>query len=233
MFTKSSSYYDLIYHFKDYKKESQKIARIIRRMNPRARTVLDAACGTGAHDRYLKKYFRVDGIDLNRAFLKAAKKKNKAGIYRHADMQSFRLRKRYDAVVCLFSSIGYLPSLAALKKTLSCFHTHLDPGGIAIIEPWITPGEWKPGSVHLHTYNGENLKISRVALTRRKGRKAVITFYYLAAQADGNCRYFTERHITTLFSVSEILRVIRKSGFRVTYHQGGLIGRGLYIALKK
>jgi ubiquinone/menaquinone biosynthesis C-methylase UbiE len=49
MFNESSKYYDLIYGFKDYRRESAFLCSLIRRVAPDAGTLLDVACGTGEH----------------------------------------------------------------------------------------------------------------------------------------------------------------------------------------
>ena len=68
MFAASEEFYDLIYStFKDYAAEATQIASVLRRANPRCRTVLDVACGTGEHARLLAADgFVVDGLDLGR-----------------------------------------------------------------------------------------------------------------------------------------------------------------------
>ncbi len=53
MFENSEKYYDLIYRFKDYKSESEKIKKIINNLHPSAKSVLDIGCATGEHLKYL------------------------------------------------------------------------------------------------------------------------------------------------------------------------------------
>jgi ubiquinone/menaquinone biosynthesis C-methylase UbiE len=54
MFTKSARFYDAIYSFKDYAQESAKIDALIRQhSHSGGSTLLDVACGTGAHSGYL------------------------------------------------------------------------------------------------------------------------------------------------------------------------------------
>ena len=64
MFGDSSRYYDLIYGFKDYRQEAEFLRILIERVAPGARTLLDVACGTGEHLRYLTGY-QAEGLDLN------------------------------------------------------------------------------------------------------------------------------------------------------------------------
>src|SRR5687767_13265326 len=123
MFSASAEFYDLIYStFKDYVAEAAQITSLLRRLNPQSHTVLDVACGTGEHARHLAAQgFVVDGLDLDPAFVRIAEHKHPAGQFFAGDMSDFHLSRRYDAVLCLFSSIGYLKTLDRVSRALACF----------------------------------------------------------------------------------------------------------------
>src|SRR6476646_7835961 len=108
MFSASAEYYDLIYSaFKDYGGEVTQLAHLLRAANGTCRSVLDVGCGTGEHARRLiDQGFEGDGIDLDPAFVAIARRKCPSGTFVEADMTDFQLPRRYDAVLCLFSSIG-------------------------------------------------------------------------------------------------------------------------------
>lgn len=74
MFDKSAEFYDALYSFKNYKNEADTIRDYIYARNPRVKSVLDVACGTGKHIEYLNNHFAVDGIDLNDPFIETAQK---------------------------------------------------------------------------------------------------------------------------------------------------------------
>src|SRR5438552_18690134 len=137
MFSESAEFYDLIYStFKDYAAEAAHIAGLLRRLNPGCQTILDVACGTGEHARLLGGHgFVVDGIDLDPAFVRIAERKNPAGRFVEADMSDFHLSRRYDAVLCLFSSIAYLQTIQRVSRAVISFREHLAPGGVVIVEP--------------------------------------------------------------------------------------------------
>ena len=75
MFAKTAEFYDLVYSFKDYQSEAAKIRELIIQNHPLAKTILDVACGTAEHARFLSKEFLIDGIDLQPEFIAAASKK--------------------------------------------------------------------------------------------------------------------------------------------------------------
>ena len=69
MFLESPELYDAIYHFKNYAHECEILRAVIAVAAPGAHTILDVACGTGEHDKFLKDRYAVDGIDLNENYL--------------------------------------------------------------------------------------------------------------------------------------------------------------------
>src|SRR3954462_10482336 len=130
MFSETAALYDTIYStFKDYDAESAKIAALLERERPGCRTVLDVACGTGEHARLLAERHgnRVDGIDLDPTFVEIAQRKNPAGHFGVGDMRDFHLPRRYDAVICLFSSIGYVRTLDGVSEAIARFREHVAP----------------------------------------------------------------------------------------------------------
>ena len=54
-------------------------------------------------------------------------------------MADFDLPRRFDVIICLFSSIGYAKTLNRLQKTLTNLARHLRPDGIVVIEPFFSP----------------------------------------------------------------------------------------------
>ena len=111
VYDKSAQIYDLLYTgsgIKDYVAEAVELHRIIDQACPAARTLLDVACGTGAHLAELRQWYSVEGVDLSPAMLAIARRKLPAIALHVADMRTFDLGRSFDAVICLFSSIGHV-----------------------------------------------------------------------------------------------------------------------------
>jgi SAM-dependent methyltransferase len=230
MFTASAEFYDLIYStFKDYPAEAAQIAALLRRLNPRCRTVLDVACGTGEHARLLGEHgFVVDGVDLDPAFVRIAGRKNPTGRFAEADMGDFHLSRRYDAVLCLFSSIGYLQTLDRVRRALTCFREHLTPAGIIVVEPWFGPGALDPTRVVRNTGEANGIRVSRVSRIEVAESLSRLIFDYEITDATGT-RRANEVHTLGLFEPSEMRRAFQDAGFNVDYDPKGLTDRGLYV----
>jgi ubiquinone/menaquinone biosynthesis C-methylase UbiE len=180
MFSKSAQWYDALYSFKDYRQESETILQLLKKENPAAKTMIDIACGTAEHDRYLSKVYQVDGLDINPDFIEIASRKNPNGQYQVGDMTNFSLNKTYDIVLCLFSSIGYVRSLPNLIRTLRCFIRHLNKDGIIVVEPWFTPDTWNTEhAVHMLTAEIPDGKICRMNLSGKRGSLSIVDFHYL------------------------------------------------------
>lgn len=58
VFSETAKYYDKLYQWKDYGKEIDKLIKLIRLdLTDKSHTLLDVACGTGEHIKYLKNFF--------------------------------------------------------------------------------------------------------------------------------------------------------------------------------
>jgi ubiquinone/menaquinone biosynthesis C-methylase UbiE len=230
MFAKTAQYYDLIYSFKNYEKETQQIVDLIAREHPTARSVLDVACGTAEHAKYLSRTFQVDGIDIQPKFVEIARGKVPSGRFWVADMRDFDVSGRYDVVQCLFSSIGFLKQSQDVVRALLCFKKHLNPGGIVIVEPWFTPDQWQAGLIpHMVTVDRPDLKICRMSATGREGTISKIRFHYLVGRVQG-VEHLTEDHELALYTLEEMLRFFQQAGLAARYDPEGIFGRGLYVA---
>ncbi len=233
MFENSTKWYDALYSLKDYQQESEAIVSFLRREHPRAESILDIACGTAEHDKYLSFTYSVDGIDINSEFIEIASTKNPDGDYICADMTDFDLSRTYDIVLCLFSSIGYVKTIDNVIKTLLCFKKHLSEDGIIVIEPWFVPAAWNPdGRVHMLTGETAEGKICRMNISEQKDSLSILNFHYLIGTGNG-VEYFTELHELGLFSLEEIKEAFNTVELSVKYDKDGLTGRGLYIARHK
>ena len=238
-FRKSALYYEAVYDViydpysgKDYGAESKRLRHLIGRHNrSNGRSLLDVPCGTGRHLQYLKAWFDVEGLDINRKMLALARKRNPGIRFHRGDIRTFKLRERFDVITCLFSAIGYMTTIAQMREAVRNMSFHLKAGGVLIVEPWVHRQEFKSGSLHAVLVNQPKLKLVRIGRSSVRGRTSIISFRYLVG-TPRTTRCFSRSEKFGLFTHSEYLASFRAAGLKVTYYSKGLAGRGLYVGVK-
>ena len=232
MYAEMAQYYDRIYSFKDYAAETEKLKGWIEahRQSSGVR-LLDVACGTGRHLELLSKSFDAEGLDLAPELLDLARERNPSVAFHCADMRTFELSSSYDVITCLFSSIGYMTTIEDLEKAVANMARHLVPGGVLIIEPWLTPDVWKPGTVHGMYIDEPDLKIARVNTSVMRGHLSVFDLHHLVGTPEKTF-HFVEHHEMGLYTVDEMMAAFEAADFNTTYEPEGLMGRGMYIGVR-
>lgn len=228
VFSRSARLYDAVYaSIRDYPREAAELDRLIQERRPGARTLLDVACGTGAHLEHLTGY-EVEGLDLDPEMLGVARERLPNVPLHEGDMADFDLGKRFDAVVCMFSSIGYVRTAERLRSAVASMARHLEPGGVLVVEPWLSPEVWVDRHVGAVFVDQPELKIARMNVGEREGNLSIFEFEYLVGTPNGLER-FNERHELGLFTVEQYLEAFRAAGLEVDHDPEGPMGRGLYI----
>ena len=235
IFNELAQYYDLIYSWKDYQKEADKIKSLIKKHKKSdGHDLLEVACGTGKHLPYLKDSFSILATDLNKAMLSIARKNIPDVTFKQADMVKLDLGKKFDVILCLFSSIGYVKTYPNLTKTIKNFAQHLKVGGVVIIEPWFTETIYMTGLPSMTTYDGEGIKIARLCVSQKRGILSVMDMHYLIAEKNQKMKHFVERHELAMFDVDRVLSIMKEQGITGMFLKQGLMkDRGLYIGVKK
>ena len=228
MFSESAAWFDAFYRTKDYAGEAERVAALVRERHPRARTLLDVACGTGRHLEHLGRHFTCAGLDLDPGLLAVARRRLPGVPLAHADMTDFDLGRRFDAVTCLFSSIGYAGTVPALHAAIGCMARHLEPDGVLVVEPWILPEAWTEGSTRVDVVEEAGRKLVRVAASRRTGMLTILRMHYAVA-GDGEITTADERHELRLFTRDEYAEAFATAGLAASWDPEGLTGRGLLI----
>jgi ubiquinone/menaquinone biosynthesis C-methylase UbiE len=229
-----AKYYDLLYSWKDYGKESETLVQLIGRYKRSpGNDLLDVGCGTGKHAAQLAKKFDCVGVDSSEEMLEAARHNAQGVKFVPGDMTSFDLGREFDVILCLFSTIGYVRTYPKLARTLRNFSRHLKPGGVVIIEPWFTKSTAIDGHLHVLAQGTDDLKIVRVDHTRVRGDASVLDERIVVADREKGLSVFSDRMVMGLFEKDKFLRLMREAGLEAKYLKRSLApGRGLYVGVK-
>ena len=232
MYDRSAEFYDAIYSFKNYEKETAKLHELIQqhKRSP-GNELLDVACGTGGHIAYLKRNYSVEALDISPLMLRLARKKHPDVVFYRRDMTNFRLTKEFDVVTCLFSAIGHVKTRRRLGLAVRAMARHLKPGGVLVVESWPTPRQWQNGRLGANFVDEPNLKIARFSISKARDRLSVQDLHHLVATPN-RIQHFVERLEMGLFTHDEYLDTFRQAKLETVYDLEGLMGRGLYIGTR-
>jgi dTDP-3-amino-3,4,6-trideoxy-alpha-D-glucopyranose N,N-dimethyltransferase len=214
-FSSSARVYDLLYAAagKSYEVEADDLHALIQTRRPGAATLLDVACGTGAHLFHMRRHYDVAGVDLAPAMLDEARNRLPDVPLIEGDMRSFALDRTFDAVTCLFSAIGYMRSTAELGEAIGNMRNHLAPGGVLVVDGWVRRQSWRDsGAMQVLSSSGDGLGAARVGLSRRDGVHTTLELHHLVGSVDG-VEYQVEEHHLTLFGDDEYRDAFDRAGF--------------------
>lgn len=229
-YEKSALAYDLIQQSRgrDYQAQAATLTALIRNRQPEARSLLDVACGTGHHLSHLRDSFDVAGLDLSEAMLDRARTVVPDVPIEVGDMRTFDLGRRFDAITCLFSSIGYLLSLDDVNNAIANMARHLNPKGVLIVEPWLQPTDWRVDYRVAEAANSEEVAVSRVSVNGVEGNVSSFDLYWTVADRHG-VDQFVESHRLGLYTFDQYETAFISANLKVELDPDGLIGRGLFI----
>ena len=236
-YRRSADGYDGLYTpKKDYRREAIRLMRIVRRdSGPTGGTWLDVACGTGLHLPHIGRRFRVEGVDASPEMLAFAQARLPSASFQLGDMRTFELKRPFDVVSCLFSSIGYMTSIADLHRAISNLARHVREGGVVVVEPWFSPTTYRPGTVHMDAIEGRGRTSThqvRMIVAKRRGRISVMDAHHLVGTPSG-VEHFVERHRMGLFTRSEYVDALKAAGLEPRYEPEGISDRGLHVGYRR
>lgn len=235
LFDRWAELYDATYAAKgkDYRGEAARLLALAReRLPPRpggaVRSLLDVACGTGEHLRFLRQELEVAGVDRSAAMLAVARRKLPGVRLERADMTTLRLERRFDLVTCLFSSVGYLDGEAALREAIRRMAAQLEPGGLLIVESALTPERLQPPRTSTLEFECGGARVRRTTTARHEADLLRIRFDYRIQNGHRAARLIEEQPIR-LFTDGCYRRAFRAAGLEVDHDPHGLTGLGLYL----
>jgi SAM-dependent methyltransferase len=234
--------YDVVFRSrgKDYAGEAVSLSETVRGANPAADSLLDVACGTGAHlSAFAEQFGHVEGVEVAPAMREVASRRL-PGVPVHAgDMRTFDLGRTFDAVICIGNAVACMLSSADLDRAVANMAKHLETGGVLVVEPWWFPDNFIDGYVGGHLVREEGRVISRITRSVREGLTTRMEINFVVAEPTG-IRTWTDVLVTSLFTREEYTAAFERAGCAVEFIDEGLRladGRwnapGLFVGVRK
>ena len=228
-----ADYYDLVYADKPYAQEARWVAdRLEAALGRRPGTLLELACGTGRHAaEFAGMGIQVTGVDINEELLEHARRRVPGVEFVAQDMTRLDLGgARFDAVTCLFDSIGYPQRNELVIAALAGAARHLVEDGAFAFEFLHAPAmltraapvrarRWETGD------GGELLRVSETEINAAT-QLMEVTYALVELRADGTYMRWSERQSNRFFSVEEMRALADSAGLSLesaeaAYEDGG------------
>lgn len=134
-----ASYYDYLMSDVDYDLWSQRVIDQIKKYHPRARIVVDLACGTGnITGRIAKRGYATFGIDLSEQMLMVAQDKaheqHLRVQYLKQNMVNFRIHKKPDVITSICDGLNYLVADEQVTAFFENANRQLNEQGLLVLD---------------------------------------------------------------------------------------------------
>ncbi|MFA5792625.1 MAG: class I SAM-dependent methyltransferase [Candidatus Gracilibacteria bacterium] len=117
----------------DYKEQFEFFNKLLRTY--KCKKILEIGCGSGnLAPFFLKSNYNYLGLDLNKEMLAIAKEVAPKAKFIKADMRSFNLKQKFDAIIIPGRSFTYMTKNKDVMMALEQIHKHLKTNGILIFD---------------------------------------------------------------------------------------------------
>jgi len=215
--------YDLFYKKKDYSAECDFLEKIFEEFSDKpVENILDLGCGTGGHLIPLaKRGYSLAGIESSKCMFSIAKVKINTKLkvkLVNKDISGFRLNRKFDAAIAMFSVFNYLLADKIILKFLNQVNFHLKDRGLFIFDIWSAPGvlSVKPANRKKVVINNKK-KIIRICQPVLDTRKHLVKIHYTVLHTEGKkmLQKANEVHRLRFFFPEEIKRFLNRGGFKI------------------
>jgi SAM-dependent methyltransferase len=213
--------YVALYPHRNEAEAERAVAFIARTIGTRAvRRVLDLACGSGRHAKYLGANWWTAGIDLSEVLLRIARRNESPARLVRGDIRALPYRdSSFDLVVNLFTSFGYFETDLEHELVIRDLARVIEPRGTFVLD-YLNADAVR---AQLVPHDGRTIG-GRVVEQRREitdaGRFVV---KHISLKNEG--REFVER--VRLFTRRELEEMLDRAGFRIETAYGDYSGESL------
>ena len=214
--------YDLFYSEKPYAEEVAFIHKCIQQYAPGSQRLLELACGTGTHSLLLEKHgYQIIATDYSVDMLACAREKakmeNSHVEFRQQDMRSLDVPEDpFDAIYCLFDSIGYVATNENILLVLRNIRDHLKPGGLLLFEFWHAAAmirHYDP--LRIRRWQVPDGEVIRISETTIDYKNQLCNVLYTIYEMNNNGTYSSmrETQVNRFFQVQEMELFLQQSDF--------------------
>lgn len=193
--------------------------------------ICETGCGTGVMTELLaKEGYQMIGADISESMLQiAVEKREQSGqdiLYIEQDMRELELHKKMSAVISLCDCMNYMLSEEDLLRAFQCAKENLIPGGLLIFDlktaycfKYIIGNEMWVEHTNDGTYIWENY------FHEENNTNEYMLTIFKREPENELYRRVEESHYQRAYEITDIQRLLEKTGFELMDAFGGRIGR--------
>jgi SAM-dependent methyltransferase len=211
----------MIYAEKPYREEAAFVHHCIQIHKPNAINLLELACGTGTHSLLLEKYgYKIVATDYSSDMLARAREKaqnEKSCIdFLKQDMRLLDVPERpFDAIICLFDSLGYVATNESILQVLKNIRNHLAQDGIFLFEFWHAGAmlrNYDPLRIRrFQMPQGEIIRVSETRISYIE-QLCYVSYTLNEMNKDGTYQTLEETQLNRFFLVQEMKFFLEQAG---------------------
>ncbi len=115
------------------KVRADRVLNAIRKYHPKSKTVLELGVGLGVVLFHFKKFKKV-GLDLNKEYIKTAKKITPNANLVVQNMDSFKINEKFDVIFSVHECINEVKPFKNWESTFKHSYDHLNDNGLFIFD---------------------------------------------------------------------------------------------------
>ena len=210
----------MLYQDKDYKQETKYMASLLEKNDITNGSILELGSGTGKHaEEFAKMGFSVHGVDLSPEMVREANQRGNNDFtnqlyFEIGDVRSFKIDKKFDAVISLFHVISYQIKNEDILEMFKTAAKHLKTNGIFIFDFWYGPGVLTdPPEVRQKRLENKDIEVLRIAEPTMYPNENVVDVNYcvqIKQKGSGKVTELNETHKMRYLFIPEILQFSSK-----------------------
>lgn len=220
-------YYDLLYSHRDIGAEVDFLERVFRDYSliP-VKSVLDVGCGTGLHTIELgRRGYRAVGVDISQNMLEVARSKARGMTnveFVLSDATKLGFNSEFDAAIAMYGVVSYFVDDESLLGFLRSVRRAIKPGSVFVFDTWSLVGVLEKRVYYETPFSSFRKSGSQLAIKEENWR---VDFLDQVAYAEiqwsildlakGEIDVFKHSLKLRLFTLREIVHVLRESGFEL------------------
>jgi len=214
-YSKLATIYDKVMSHVNYKMWAEHINNLFQFSDLHILQVLDLACGTGKHIKFLKRKNRkIFGADFSYPMLSIAKQNNvscKKLITNDARKIAFK-NNSFDAVLMLYDSINYMLTDNDINLLFSEVYRILNPGGVFIFDFVTVEGLKNCSDDYFESDSWDGLAYERHSWFSKKDKIQHNEFLFLF-----NGESYKELHIQKIRDIGRWKHLIKKTKMQLSH----------------